>query len=210
MIVSKQKQEDVAGHYTIKLNFPSLEGSNDSRFQLFNTEVDTVVAQVSQDFKNNVQQIDSTPAPNLTGSYLSMDYSVKFGERGLLSVLFTVDFYMAGAAHPNQYFVTLNLDVARGKVLALKDLFKPGASYLKFVSDFAIQDLTRQARLDWDTGATPTEENFRSWNVTSGGLLLPGDRLRLGTPGGYNTLCQYERHFGSARAAGTLPSIKRN
>jgi hypothetical protein len=104
---------------------------------------------------------------------------MQYGEHGLMSVLFSVDYYMAGAAHPNQYSVTLNLDVASGKVLALKDLFKPGVDYLNFISDYAIQDLTRQQRLETETGAAPTEENFRSWNITQNGLLFSFDPYQV-------------------------------
>ena len=179
MIVSRQKQEDSPDRYTIKINYPYLEGASDPRFQLFNPEVDKLVSQISQDFKNNVQSITGTPDPNFTASFQSVDYAIKYGEHGLLSVLFDVGFYVSGAAHPNQYAVALNLDVGAGKVLALKDLFKPGADYLKFISTYAIQDLTRQGRLEWDTGAAPQEDNFRSWNITPNGLLFSFDPYQV-------------------------------
>jgi hypothetical protein len=179
VIVSRQKQEDDPGHYTIKINYPSLEGAADPRFQLFNQEVDKIVVQVTQDFKNNAQAGDATPDPNFTGNFQETDYSIKYGEHGLISVLFTVNFYISGAAHPNQFFVTLNLDIGKGKVLALKDLFKPGADYLKFISDYAIQDLTRQGRLEFEAGAAAKEENFHSWNITPDGLLLSFDPYQV-------------------------------
>jgi len=181
MIVSRQKQEDNSSPslYTLKFNYPFLEGVSDPRFQLFNQEVDKIIARVSQDFKNNLQANDATPIPNSQGSFQSVDYSIQYGEHGLVSVLFNVDLYMAGAAHPNQYFATLNLDIASGKVLALKDIFKPGADYLKFISGYAIQDLTRQGRLDWETGAAPNEDNFHSWNITPGGLFFSFDPYQV-------------------------------
>lgn len=180
MIVSLQKQEDSPDRYTIKINYPYLQGASDPRFQLFNQEVDKLVSQTSQDFKNNLQSITITPDPNFTtSSFQSVDYTIQYGEHGLLSVLFTVDFYVAGAAHPNQYFETLNLDIGAGKVLALKDLFKPGADYLKAISTYSIQDLTRQGRLEWDTGAAPQEDNFHSWNITPVGLLISFDPYQV-------------------------------
>ncbi|MGZ5505237.1 MAG: hypothetical protein ACXWKH_02580, partial [Limisphaerales bacterium] len=60
-----------------------------------------IVAQAGQDFKTNYQAYiaDATPDPNSTGSFQSLDYSMKYGEHGLISVLFNINYYMAGAAH---------------------------------------------------------------------------------------------------------------
>jgi hypothetical protein len=179
MIVSRQKLEDSQNLYNLKINYPFLEQVSDPRFQLFNQEVDKLVNQISQDFKKNVQPISATPDPNFSPSFLIVDFKITNGDNGLLSVLFNVGFYMSGAAHPNQYAETLNLDVAGSKVLALKDLFKPGADYLKFISDTSIQDLTKQSRLEWDSGAAPNEANFRSWNITPDGLLFSFDPYQV-------------------------------
>ena len=179
MIVSRQKLEDGGNLYNLKINYPFLQGVSDPRFELFNQEVDKRVKQIGQDFKKNVQPILTTPDPNFSASFLIVDFKITNGNNGLLSVLFDVGFYMSGAAHPNQSADTLNLDVAGGKVLVLKDLFKPGVDYLKFISDTSIQDLTKQGRLEWASGAEPIEDNFRSWNITPDGLLFSFDPYQV-------------------------------
>ena len=179
MIVSRLKLEDGQNLYTLKINYPFMERVSDPRFQLFNQEVNKLVNQISQDFKKNIQPILATPDPNFSPSFLIVDFKITNGDKGLISVLFNVGFYMSGAAHPNQYAETLNLDISSGKVLALKDLFKPGADYLKFISDYSFQDLTKQGYLEWDSGTAPNEDNFRSWNMTPDGLLFSFDPYQV-------------------------------
>jgi len=179
MIISKQLVEDGKNLYTLKLNYPSLEGASDQRFQLFNQEILKLVERIRQDFKTNVQAYNATPDPNFAPSFLTSDYVIENGSSGLLSVRFNVSSYMTGAAHPNQNAATLNLDIANSKVLALKDLFKPGADYLTPISNYCLQDLKKQARLEWDTGAAPKDENYQNWNITPSGLLISFDPYQV-------------------------------
>ena len=178
-IVSRQKHVDGKNLYTMTLNYPYLEGSTDARFDLFNVEVDKIVNSIQQDFLENLKNLPGTPDPNMAPSFLGSEYQITNGNAGLLSVLFSVDYYVSGAAHPNLNFKTLNLNIAEGKVLAMADLFKPGADYLKVISDFCIQDLKKQGRLESESGAAPDPQNFRSWNITPQGLLISFDPYQV-------------------------------
>lgn len=178
-IVTRQKNVDGNSLYTLSMNYPYLENAVDPRFELFNQEIARELDSIQQGFLDNLKNLPATPDPSLPPSFLGTEYKITHGDAGLLSVLFTVGFYVAGAAHPNQYAVTLNLDVANGKVLALSDLFNPGSDYLKAVSDYCLADLKKQDRLEWDTGALPKAENYRSWNITQDGLLISFDPYQV-------------------------------
>jgi peptidoglycan-N-acetylglucosamine deacetylase len=179
MIVSRQVVEDGKNQYRLELNYPYLEGAIDPRFQLFNQEISRLVENIRQGFKQDNQSVSVNPDPSFSPSLMTSDYSIENGTQGLLSVRFTVGFYMSGAAHPNQFAATLNLDIANGKVLALRDLFKTGIDYLTPISDYCIQDLNKQARIEWDSGAAPNEENFQKWNITPQGLLISFDPYQV-------------------------------
>jgi hypothetical protein len=179
IIVSRQLVEDGQSLYSLKLNYPYLESAADPRFQLFNQEILKLIEHIRLDFKANVQSISATSDPNFSPSFITSDYIIENGTHGLLSVLINVGFYMSGAAHPNQYTATLNLDIAASKVLALKDLFKADTDYLKFISAYCLQDLKKQSRLEWETGAEPKAENFQNWNFTSTGLLFSFDPYQV-------------------------------
>lgn len=175
MIVTRQLTEEGQKAYSLVIKYPYLEQISDPRFEFFNQEITSMVGKIRQDFIDGIATLPSTPDPNFAPSFLQTTYSVTHGDNGLLSVLFTNSYYVSGAAHPNQYAATLNVDVANTRVLKLKDLFNPGADYLKFISAYCIQDLKRQNVLEWDTGALPDEQNFRSWNITAAGLLISFD-----------------------------------
>ncbi len=178
-IVTRQKNVDGKSLFTLSMNYPYLENADDPRFDLFNQEIAKELDSIQQSFLDNLKNLPSTPDPSLPPSFLGTEYKITHGDAGLLSVLFTVGFYVTGAAHPNQYAVALNLDVANGKVLALSDLFNPGTDYLKAVSDYCLADLKKQGRLEWDSGALPKAENYHSWNITSDGLLISFDPYQV-------------------------------
>ncbi len=175
MVISRQLNEDLPKVYTLQINYPYLEQVVDPRFNLFNEQIAAVVANIRQNFTDGLKANPATPDPNFGSSYLQTSYSITHGTGGLLSVLFKVGYYVSGAAHPNQYALSLNLDIANARVLKLADLFKPGAGYLQAVSTYSIQDLKRQNVLEWDTGAQPIEDNYRTWNITPDGLLISFD-----------------------------------
>jgi hypothetical protein len=76
----------------------------------------------------------------------------------------------------------LNYDLKAGKVLELSELFKGGSDYLKVISDYCIQILAKrnvgedQWRRD---GAGPKGDNYKSWSLLRGGLLISFDPYQV-------------------------------
>ncbi|MCS7312138.1 MAG: DUF4163 domain-containing protein [Acidobacteria bacterium] len=57
--------------------------------------------------------------------YLGIDYLVTYLNDRVISVLFCVDEYGTGAAHPNDYAYTINFIIKEGRKIELGDLFRP-------------------------------------------------------------------------------------
>ena len=110
-----------------------------------------------------------------------MTYSVisQIGE--LWSFKFDFSFYADGAAHPGMNSITLNYDLGQGRELALGDLFTTDSSYLQKISEYCLAELRKQPYADvfTETGAEPTFENYRNWNITAEGLLITFDAYQV-------------------------------
>ena len=108
-----------------------------------------------------------------------MTHTITFATDQLISVLFSVDGYVMGAAHPFHYAHSLNYDTNAVRMLELEDLFLPGTDYLDVLSRYGLDDLERQGVLEWEEGALPLPENFQRWNLTTRGLLISFDEYTV-------------------------------
>jgi hypothetical protein len=116
-----------------------------------------------------------------SGSFLEATYTLVSQIGELWSLKFDIHFYSAGAAHPGSYSITMNYDLGQGRELALGDLFLPDSNYLEAISNYCITKLSKQPFFDsaFSTGADPTPENYRSWNITPEGLLITFDEYQV-------------------------------
>ena len=123
-----------------------------------------------------------------------MTHTVTFATDELISVLFYVDGYVTGAAHPFHYSHSLNYDTGTVQMMALDDLFRPDADYLAVLSRYSLDDLERQGVLEWEEGALPLPENFQRWNITPQGLLISFDAYTIApyAAGPQSVLIPYE------------------
>ena len=113
------------------------------------------------------------------GSTIWMTHTVTYATEDLISVLFYVDGYVMGAAHPFHYSHSLNYDTGKTQMLVLKDLFLPGSAFLATLSDYCLGELERRGFLEWEDGALPLAENFQRWNPTVEGLLISFDEYAV-------------------------------
>lgn len=74
------------------------------------------------------------PTAQLDYSY-SGDFSVEFFRKQLLVLELTGYNYPFGAAHGMPTRIHVNADLTSGRIYGLKDLFKPGSSYVQVLSD---------------------------------------------------------------------------
>jgi len=166
--------------YTLTLNYPQIESHTNIAQDDFNkfmkskmqAEEDSVKKWMS-DWKN-----DMTPKDT---SYYEEDDSVFYHDANAISVLFYVDTYFSGAAHPSNWSYSVNYDLNANKEMQLSDLLT--GAYVNKLSEFCIKDITRQKTENEGVqineqddqvkdGAGPKEENFQVFNITPEGLLI--------------------------------------
>jgi hypothetical protein len=165
--------------FMITSQTPQLAGSDDPRVTAFNRRLDDLVATEVDVFRQGFMQ---NPVPPMTsGSFLEATYTLVSQYDEVWSLKFDFFFYSDGAAHPGSYSMTMNYDLGRGRELTLGDLFLPGSNYLEAISEYCIAKLSRQPFFDgaFTTGANPTAENYRNWNITPEGLMFTFDTYQV-------------------------------
>ncbi len=167
-------QNNLSG-YTIEAVYPRLAG-DDAITQEFNQSTKNLVEHVIGYFKEDLENMGELP-PDMVSheSSLEIDYEIIHAENDLVSVLFGISIYYAGAAHPSHFTEALNFDLVDGTIADLSTLFKPGTDYLLFLSDYCLDDLNKQGVLEWEDGALPKPENYRVWNISADGLQITFD-----------------------------------
>lgn len=165
--------------FTITAQTPQLSGSDDPRVQLFNQTLDEMVQKEVAVFRG-----EFTRGPFLevsTASYLEVTYELVSQYDDIWSIKFFYNFYTNGAAHPGDFSHTINYDLQAGRELALGDLFLSGSNYLETISNYCIVELRKQPYSDSFTtsGADPTFENYRNWNVAPEGLIITFDTYQV-------------------------------
>lgn len=177
-----QKDESKKLHYSIETRLPQLTGDQ-ARAEKFNQAVRNFTAKQSSAFKKNASELAADPdlsklrAADAPPNTMEIDYTINFADRNFISLLFS--FYeFTGGAHGNTATAAFNYDLQRGRLVGLGELFKPGANYLKVISDYCISELKKLNLSDDEwirNGAGPKPENYDSWNITPQGLRITFD-----------------------------------
>jgi hypothetical protein len=173
-LLMQETKDDGQLDYGYHFWIPLLVGPDEAVTDGFNRAVDGFATYALDEFQ---QWISS--GLNEPGSTIWMTHTVTFGTDDLISVLFYVDGYVMGAAHPFHYSHSMNYDPAAVRMLELGDLFRPGTAYLAVLSQYSLDDLDRQGVLEWEEGALPQVENFQRWNITPRGLLISFDEYMI-------------------------------
>jgi hypothetical protein len=175
----RSEETDRQDDYTITMQLPSLTGSDDARVQAFNSRMRSVVAEPVARFKKGLK--DLPPTPIAAASFFDVRYALLSPPGDILSVKFEMMGYVKGAAHPYHLSPTTNFDLAKGRELALADLFLPASGYLDTISEYCIQQLKlRDIAFDESMpGAEPTVGNYRDWNITPDGLLITFEEYQV-------------------------------
>lgn len=123
----------------------------------------------------------------LTLDELSVSYDVRLFDEDLLSLIFTISRYGAGAAHPNHWFETFNFQLRPPVQLGLPDLFVRDSNYVSRISELCIQDIARQWASDdmfqdeqVRAGADPDENNFENFSLSRDSLIISFDPYQVG------------------------------
>jgi hypothetical protein len=202
-IVEKElKEENSELKFHDYVSFPQFDGSLSSSQKKFN---DVILQRAKREFESYKRrqlrpQSKAERFPRYHADvveFLEVDYDLPFVTDKLVNVRFYASTYGRGAAHPVDYFFVFNFDLRSGREMTLADIFAPGSSYLRLVSDYSKQtakericreggwagtqpfeDCLKNAPL-WEEGAKPTSGNFKTWTITKDGLLFSFAPCRL-------------------------------
>ena len=165
--------------YTVQAETPFLQRSEDQRVINFNNEMALLTQEEIAKFKDNVAQ--TQPIPGLAGSAYVQKYQLLSPPGNLISIKFSINIYIEGAAHPGTHSRTVTYDLEAGADLSLAQLFKPGSNYLEQIANYCIAQLkTRNIGFEaFTSGAQPLPENYGNWNITPDGLLITFDEYQV-------------------------------
>ena len=217
-IINRQLNESLkAKRIDLTAEYPELVGGTNAAG--FNQLVKFRVTNELADFKKQMMGLsaaDLKMLPQGMNNYLEIGYGIEYADNDLISVNFQEGNF-TGGAHPNYNSFTITYDLKNGREIKLPELFKPGAKYLKAVSDYATKDLQSRKIPDSDEnmglaqdifaeGATAKAENYRSWNITKKGLMFTFDPYQVGpyAVGPQTVIIPYAKLREIAKSDGTL------
>ena len=188
-LLMQETKDDGQGDYGYHAWTPLLVGPDEAVVEGFNRAVDGFTTYALDEFRQWLSAGIDEP-----GSTIWMTHTVTYATDELISVLFYVDGYVMGAAHPFHYSHSLNYDTGTVQMLELGDLFLADADYLAVLSRYSLDDLERQGVLEWEEGALPLPENFQRWNIMAQGLLISFDAYTIApyAAGPQSVLIPYE------------------
>jgi hypothetical protein len=167
-------------NYTITTELPALVGVDDGRVVEFNVIMRLAVKELVDGFKASMKEQPATPI--VAGSSFDVKYELLSPPGYIYSVKFNVMGYTDGAAHPYHFSKTVTFNLETGQEITLDELFLPGSNYLQILSDISKAELSKRD-IGFDetffTGADPTPENYKSWNITADGLLITFDEYQV-------------------------------
>jgi hypothetical protein len=211
LLPQESAEQSETPKYTIHLQYPYLEWNPQATADTFNERIDTHIADEVTAFKANVNEVEEWRLQNMPGasSDLDVSYAVTYQEGNLISLLFTIDFYLVGAAHPGQYSHAFNFDLDTGKFLDLSNGFLPGSDYLQRIAYYCTDALDQSGNLQDPQGAAALEDNYRIWNIQPDGLLISFDTYQVapGAAGRQQVLVPYSILKDIIDAQGPLASV---
>jgi hypothetical protein len=214
LLPQESSEQSETPKYTIHLQYPHLQWVPQATTDTFNERIDTHMADEVTAFKANVNDVEEWRLQNMPGasSDLNISYTVTYQKDSLISLLFTVDFYLAGAAHPGQYSHAFNFDLGTGKFLDLSDGFLPGSDYLQRIADYCTDALNQAGNLQNPQGAAALDENYRLWNIQLDGLLISFDTYQVapGAAGRQQVLVPYSTLEEVIDPQGPLAAVARH
>jgi hypothetical protein len=165
--------------YSFTVNYPQIEGASAQNLVAFNQTAEKMAQELLASYQNNSNNAKATPDPSFGSSFMEAKYQVIHGTDGLLTILFSVSEYWAGAAHPFSYSLVLNFNLQTGKTIVLKELFKQSVNYLQVIGDYCSADLKKRDRLEFPEGVLPKAENFQNWTIADQGVIIYFDPYQV-------------------------------
>jgi hypothetical protein len=151
----------------------------DPSAQKLNALLKKTVTEELDGFKKNMIDWEIPPEMAHAVSFMWIRYDVPLLTPKMVGIRLHIDYYNAGAAHPNHYFKVVNYDLEKEKTGEFNNLFTDTPKALAFLSKYCKSDLTKPDFPLFEEGVEPKEENFKNWNLTDKGLRLSFDPYQV-------------------------------
>lgn len=169
--------ENQGRRYEIDVVYPQIEGSKSAEILRLNERIKSLVTDeykwpLSPPTRSDLKAYEKFPGISNT---VGLSYEVPLAGPELVSIYFNVFHYGIGAAHSVQHSFAVNYDLRTGRILKLRDLFKPGARHLEFISAYCLDELSKDnsyVRTDASSkeALAPKAKNYESWNLSKDGI----------------------------------------
>jgi len=168
----------------VEITYPRIESLEE-----FNKLAKKIVDDKFDEFKTNslandeaVRQTDPENYAEFPREYeLIISYESGQVDQDIVSVVFE-EYAFEGGAHGSTIFIPLNYDIKTKKEIKLADLFSGQSGYLEKISEFCIEDLTKQmtnsgaidmSGSDWiEEGAGPKDENYSVFLINKNNIVF--------------------------------------
>ncbi len=141
----------------------------------FNQAVRSMVVHEMDEFKQGFVKFDLPPEMANYRSFMWIGYDVPLLTEELVSIRFSVDYMVAGAAHPNHHFRVFNYDLKHDEPISPDETLMNSTKMLNFLSEACLKSLNKPDFPLFPEGLTPRYENFKNWNLTRTGLRISFD-----------------------------------
>lgn len=170
-------------NYTISVIYHQIDGFRDKSVQEnCNKYIYDMVNRPVKDFRRDMKgwlAMDSYP------SEFEIRDTIFITNENIISIRFDGYQYYSGSAHPTTFFISANYNLNDDEPIKFSDIFT--GNYLNKISDYCIQDLTRQGNaysdnpdINWiKAGAAPKEDNFEVFNVLESSILITFPALQV-------------------------------
>jgi hypothetical protein len=208
IITGEISREGENPRHIIQVRYPQIETPGISTAR-FNSKIEQMMNEFVQSFLSEIESYETDEFLAEFTNGLTTDYRLTYLDSKQISINFLQSVYFAGAAHPLPFSRTVNYDLIRDQTIELDQLFVDGADYLPVLSAYSLNDLRNQGVLEWEEGASPSAENFKSWNVTLEGLLFTFDPYQVApyAAGFQEVLIPYEALSHLLRDGGPVPPL---
>lgn len=160
----------------VHAQIPVLQLENAERF---NQAVRSLVLNELNEFQQGFNTYEVPPEMANYRSFMWIGYDVPLLTEELISIRFTVDYMMAGAAHPGHHFRVFNYDLKNDEPISPDETLMNSPEMLKFLSKACLKSLDKPDFPLFPEGLEPKYENFQNWNLTKTGLRISFDPYQV-------------------------------
>jgi hypothetical protein len=167
--------------YVISIHYPQIKSPHKDSQKRFNRMTKDWAMSQANLFKKSVQNCHTmTNVTKAHSSSFEVTYDLyTIPSNKVISLRYSLNRFLAGAAHGSHIYSAFNYDLIGNRVLSLSDLFKASSAYLDQIAAIASkkvpEQLTKAAHGHvevYQEGLAPTAKNYAVWNLTPHGLTF--------------------------------------